>query len=74
MSGASSTADPAASTGTAAAAGAPARKPLTEKDEQKWKKLLTNTELLDQIQQDSAASRFYDHSVSIGHGIPSSTT
>jgi hypothetical protein len=74
MSGLSSTTDAAASAAAAAAVGAPARKPLAEKDKKKWNKLLADTEKLDQLKEDSVASRFYDYSVSIAHSTPGSTT
>jgi hypothetical protein len=66
MSGSSSTADPAAAA-AAAAVGAPPRKALGTKDKRKWHKLLADTEKLEQLKEDSAASRFFDHAVSIGN-------
>jgi hypothetical protein len=65
MSGSSSTAGPAA----AAAAGAPARKALAPKDKKRWNKLVADTEKLEQLKEDSAASRFYDHAVSMGYAV-----
>jgi hypothetical protein len=67
MAGPSSNADAAAA--TAAAAGAPARKALAPKDKKRWTKLLGDTNKLEQLKEDSEASRFFDHSVSTGQAV-----